>query len=123
MTINGLAFPFQKGETEFPRKRTDDDVIEDNIRRILLTRRGERVMRPDSGSDTMSFVFESVGPVLTAQISRECRRAIQQGEPRVQVQRVQVVTVNDNRTQSRQILVLVTYEIQREIKKMQVRIT
>ena len=123
MAINGIAFPFQKGETEFPRKRVDDDVIEDNIRRILLTRRGERVMRPDSGSDTMSFVFESVGPILTAQISRECRRAIQQGEPRVQVQRVQVVTVNDARIQARQILVLITYEIQREIKKMQVRIT
>lgn len=123
MTILGIAFPFQRGETEFPRERVDDDVIEDNIRRILMTRRGERVMRPNAGSDTMGFVFESVGDVLRARITTEVKRAIADGEPRAQVERVQVLTKNDDTTKGRQIFVLVTYRVQGEIKKTAVRLT
>lgn len=123
MSILGIAFPFQKGTTEFPKKRTDDDVIEDNIRRILLTRLGERVMRPGAGSDTMSFVFESVGPVLRARISAEVKRAIADGEPRATIERVQVLGRDDNATKGRQIFVLITYSVQGQIKKTAVRLT
>jgi len=122
MTILGIAFPFQRGATEFPRQKVDDDVIEDNIRRILLTRRGERVMRPRSGSDTMSFVFESVGSVLRARIAREVRRALAEGEPRVQVERVQVLQRQDNATKGRQIFVLITYRVAGQIKKTNTRL-
>lgn len=123
MSILGIAFPFQKGSTEFPRKRSDDDVIEDNIRRILLTRLGERVMRPGTGSDTMSFVFESVGAVLRARISAEVKRAVAEGEPRVVIDRVQVLGRNDDATKSRQIFVLITYSVQGQVKKTAVRLT
>ena len=122
MSILGIAFPFQKGSTEFPRQKVDDDVIEDNIRRILLTRLGERVMRPRSGSDTMSFVFESVGSVLRARISREVRRALAEGEPRIQVERVQVLEREDRATKGRQIFVLITYRVQGQIKKTNTRL-
>lgn len=122
VTILGLAFPFQKGTTEFPRQKVDDDVIEDNIRRILLTRRGERVMRPRSGSDTMSFVFESVGSVLRARIANEVRRAIAEGEPRVQIERVQVLDRFDSITKGRQVFVLITYRVQGLVKKTNTRL-
>ncbi len=79
-------------------------------------------MRPGSGSDTMSFVFESVGAVLRARISREVRRAIAQGEPRVRVERVQTLSRTDRATKGRQIFVLITYTVQGQIKKTQVRL-
>lgn len=117
MSILGIAFPFQKGATEFPAKATDDDVIEQNIQRILLTRRGERVMRPGSGSDTMSFVFENVGPTLQARINREVRRALAEGEPRVVVRRVQSGERPNQDTGGTQVIVVVTYEVGGQIQK------
>ena len=122
MAILGIAWPFQKGTTEFPRQRTDDEVIEDNIRRILLTQKGERVMRPNEGSDVMKFVFENVGAVMRATLSDEVRRAVSNGEPRAQVERVQVLSAENKPARGRQIFVLLTYRFQGEIKKTQVRL-
>ena len=90
MGIIGIAFPFQSGTTSFPMMRNEDEVIADNIKRILLTRRGERVMRPTAGCGLWDFIFESVGSVLTARVDYEVRRAISEGEPRARVLAVDV---------------------------------
>ena len=47
-------------------------------------------MRPDAGSDTYAFVFESTGPLLRARIDHEVRRAVSAGEPRASILRVDV---------------------------------
>jgi phage baseplate assembly protein W len=90
MGIIGISFPFQKGVTSFPKTSEDNDVIAENIRRILLTRRGERVMRPDAGSAVWDFVFENTGPVMNARIDQDIRQAIAEGEPRATVMRVNI---------------------------------
>lgn len=122
MALVGIAFPFQKGATEFPAKVTDDDVIEQNIQRILLTRRGERVMRPGSGSDTLSFVFENAGPTLQARINREVRRALAEGEPRIRVQRVQSGERRNQLSGGREVVVVVTYEFNGQVNQTAVKI-
>lgn len=90
MTIRGLAFPFGRSSFGLPAPATDEDVIADNITRIIQTPRGSRVMRPDAGSDTYAFVFESTGPLLRARIDHEVRRAVSAGEPRASILRVDV---------------------------------
>lgn len=96
MPILGLRFPFNSGLTGFPEKASDAVVVGDNIRRILETRRGERVMRPDEGSHTYEMVFESTGPVLSARVREETVRAIAVGEPRARVLRVDVEEVDED---------------------------
>ena len=88
--IRGIAFPFSRSDLGLPAPQTDEDVIADNIVRILHTPRGSRVMRPDAGSDVYAFVFESVGPLLRARIDYEIRRAITAGEPRARILAVDV---------------------------------
>lgn len=122
MAITGISFPFRKGDTSFPAASTDDDVIADNIRRILLTRRGERVMRPDEGSSMYRFAFENVGTLLRAQVNREVRRSIANGEPRARIIRVQSGTRVNRTNRGREIVVLVTYEVNGQVKKTQVAV-
>lgn len=117
MTIRGIAFPFNKGTTSFPAMTEDDATVEDNVRRIVLTRRGERVMRPDAGSDVMNYVFENIGPLLAAKIRAEVRRAIAAGEPRVQVMQVQVTSQENKQTKGTEILVVITYRLHGELKQ------
>ena len=95
MTIRGLKFPFGRSNTSFPAKAEDQQVIEDNILRILLERLGERPMRSETGSKTWNFVFENTGPVLSAQADYEVRRALARGEPRITVRNVNVSELED----------------------------
>lgn len=110
MTISGISFPFTKGTTSFPAGATDEDVIADNIKRLLQTTQGARVMRPATGSGVIRFTFESMGPILNARISHEVRRAIADGEPRASVLSVNVVE-EERRDGDRNVVVTVNYEV------------
>jgi len=118
----GIAFPFGRSETSYPAVKEDDDLIEDNIRRIMLTRRGERVMRPDVGSDMFEFVFESVGSVMRAGVSHEARRALAANEPRIQVIDVSVEQRKENASGGIETLVIVTYESNQQVSKTAISI-
>jgi len=117
MTIRGIAFPFNKNTTGFPAKSEDDQTIEDNIRRILQTRRGERVMRPNAGSDTMNFVFENIGPMMRASINHEVRRALAAGEPRIQALRVITLQKENRAAKGYTVVVIVVYRVRGEIRQ------
>ena len=101
----GIAFPFSRTSTAFPATSSGDDAVADNIRRILLTPLGSRVMRPALGSLVMSMVFENTGALLTARITAETRRAIAVGEPRASVVSVNVTESDE------EITVDVEYEV------------
>ncbi len=120
MTIRGIAFPFTRSATSLPAASTDFDTIADNIERILMTRRGSRVMRPSTGSNVFDFAFESIGAVLRARIDDEVRRALAEGEPRAQVLQVNV----EERTSSigTQVVVDVNYRVNSEVRSTSVTI-
>lgn len=116
MGIVGISFPFQKGTTSLPKASTDNDVIAENIRRILLTRKGERVMRPQAGSSVWDFVFENTGAVLNARIDQDVRQAIAEGEPRAIVQQVDIS--EENRFDGdKNVVVRVVYSVNLDVQQ------
>jgi len=122
MTIKGISFPFRRGTFSFPATAEDNDVIRDNIIRIMQTISGERVMRPTSGSKVLTFVFENTGPVLNARIDHEVRRAIAEGEPRANV--VDVRLTEESRNDGGiNIIVLVTYKVNLDVQQVAVQFT
>lgn len=60
-----------------------EDNIKESIKVILLTGKGERVMRPDFGSNLNRFVFESIDYGNLVQIENEVKDALRQWEPRI----------------------------------------
>ena len=91
-TYTGIAFPFQKGSTSFPAQAEDADLIKQSIIQIVMTMKGERVMRPDFGSRVMQYVFENNTEVLAQQIRTEVFAAITKFEPRAILSNVDVVS-------------------------------
>jgi phage baseplate assembly protein W len=67
-----------------------EQSIYENLQQILLVQRGERVYRPQVGSDLHRLLFEPNTPVTRALIQEEVKRAIRSQEKRIQVQDVQV---------------------------------
>ena len=116
MTIRGISFPFSKGAQSFPATKTEADVVEDNIRRVLETRRGERPMRFRTGSNVWDFIFENVGDLLNARVDNEVRRALAEGEPRAKVLAVSV-TEQFRPDGAKNMVVLIAWVFNRQVRQ------
>ncbi len=107
----GFAFPFQKGTTGFPAQATDNDLIQQALVQLIMTGRGERIMRPDVGSNAYGFIFQSVGAPMVTLIQTEVRNVITKYEPRVVLQSVQVTTNNSAGSAPSQVTVTIKYVV------------
>lgn len=66
------------------------ESIERAIRLILQTARGERVMRPQFGSDLHKLVFAENNPTTAGLADFYVRQALARWEPRIEVENVAV---------------------------------
>jgi len=113
MTTNlfrGLKFPFQKGTGSLPRQATDNELIRDDLIQLILTSRGERVMRPELGSDAFSYVFETNNDLLSTLIRNTVSSTVGKNEPRVVVRKVNV-SRRDHDEQDSSVIITMHYVI------------
>jgi uncharacterized protein len=68
---------------------SDYDVANQYMKNLLLTRFGERVMRPSYGSRLRDNVFEPIGEVMEAELDGDIRDAIRTWEPAVEVHQIE----------------------------------
>lgn len=54
----GITSPTKRGDVMFQQTFTSFDAAKANLRNLLLTRKGERVMQPEFGSGLWSVLFE-----------------------------------------------------------------
>jgi phage baseplate assembly protein W len=73
------------------KKDVNLEAIEGAIENILLTRKGERVMRPLFGSVLEAFLFEPISVSTAHKIGLEVLDVLSRQEPRIEVQKVEVV--------------------------------
>lgn len=108
----GLKFPltFQRrsGGTQISTATSSDHAhIHESIRQILGTRKGERFLRPEFGSNLHRLVFEPNDGVLYGLIRHEVMTALDQWEPRVIVTDVMVGPGDDEHL----VLVNISYRL------------
>lgn len=83
----------ENGRLSFTR---DDQSVREVIRNILLTRPGERLMRPQFGAGLLDFIHQPNNQTTRNVMSNVIRKAIEQWETRVQVESVQVLPDQSN---------------------------
>ncbi|WP_168120982.1 GPW/gp25 family protein [Paenibacillus sp. HB172176] len=80
----GWKFPVQVDKTTGRIRMSEgDEDIEEAIRIIIRTSKGERLMRPDFGCGLRNFVFESTDDMTMRLIASDILEAIRNWEPRV----------------------------------------
>lgn len=91
----GWAWPFRvepaSGQIATVADETD---IEQSIRIILGTAKGERVMRPSFGCGIHDLVYASIDTATVAQIKRDVAEALRRYEARIDVLAVTVTLAN-----------------------------
>ena len=54
----GVTLPLQFGDSTFEQSFQTKDQAKSNIKNLLLTKRGERILQPEFGSGLQSLLFE-----------------------------------------------------------------
>ena len=81
----GLKFPLHVDPRTGKIAMVDqEEDIREAIGIILRTGRGERIMRPEFGADTMDYAFSPVSSSMTNSVSHELRLILLEQEPRIQ---------------------------------------
>ena len=86
----GWAFPVSTDATGGVALVTREREIEQAIRLILGTARGERPMRPEFGCRIHDHVFGPANAATAGQIAYDVREALERWEPRISVEDVGV---------------------------------
>jgi len=85
----GFSYPFRMENNEIASSE-GVELVEESIRILLGTRKGERVMRPDFGADLDSVVFNSIEANTVAMIRFYIKECLDKWEPRINVEDVNV---------------------------------
>lgn len=104
----GWKFPVQvDGSGRIALSEFEDDIRE-AVRIILLTARGERVMRPDFGTGLHNFVFETMSVTNIGTIQAAVQNALIQWEPRIELLSV---SVEADQGEVGKLLINIDYEV------------
>lgn len=91
----GLNFPIGESEGAYLRKSSGLDLIKKNLRQLLLTERGERVMLPLFGTNLKKYLMEPLDETLLNQIKTEILESVNRYAKNVDVLKLQVFPGND----------------------------
>jgi|SRR5947209_3661171 len=104
----GWKFPVQvDGAGRIVLSQFEDDIRE-AIRIILLTAKGERVMRPEFGTGLHNFVFETMSVTNIGTIQAAIQNALIEWEPRIELLSV---SVEADQGEVGKLLVNIDYEV------------
>ena len=111
----GIDFPFGRvpnGDGYFKTTKTTVESVKNNIRLLLKTERGERLMQPNLGLGLKRFLFEQINEDTNILIENEIVDTFEKWLPFVEIRELDVNTqpINSDRNQ---IKIKVTFNIRR----------
>jgi len=107
--IRSIGFPFRKANNSFPGQDVDLEAIKASVIQIVTTAKGERIMRPNFGSNAFNYVFESINEDLKITVEREVRQALATFDSRIRVDSVDVTA--DEVVEPGQLTIFVQYTV------------
>ena len=76
--------------------KTLRESIRQNLKNLILTAKGERVMLPDFGVGLRNFLFEQFNPIVLTNISDEIKSQVSNYMPFVNVRRINFADSESN---------------------------
>jgi len=105
----GLELPFARSSRGlFGQTATTLEQAGHNIKNLLLTSKGERVMQPDFGSDLRSLLFEQADDNINNDIKEAISDAMSNWLPYINISNVNVI---ENETNLNQIKVSIDFSL------------
>ena len=93
----GITLPLQFGESTFEQSFQTKDQIKSNIKNLLLTKRGERILQPQFGSGLHSLLFEQNVDDLEGKIEDTINESLEQWLPYVTADEINIESTDELR--------------------------
>jgi phage baseplate assembly protein W len=93
----GISLPIQIGNTAFNQTITTGEQVKSNIKNLLLTKRGERVMNPLFGAGVETVLFEPITEEFEDKIQTIITNSVERYIPNVDIEEINVDMSNENK--------------------------
>jgi len=93
----GITLPLQFGENTFEQAFLTKDQVKSNIKNLLLTKRGERIIQPEFGSGLQSLLFEPNVDDLEGRIEDTINESLEQWLPYVTAEEIDIESTDELR--------------------------
>ena len=98
----GITLPLRKGETGFFEQAfVSFEQAKSNLKNLLLTKKGERVMQPNFGTGLHSLLFEQIDDNLESKIQETITKNVSYWLPYVNIKNIDVEMTNELKDQNR----------------------
>jgi phage baseplate assembly protein W len=101
------------------RAASIEEQVRDSIRSILLTRKGERRLHAELGSNIHRYLFKPLSEGVVEEMRSQIRLDIENGEPRVRILEIQILPDSDV---PERIGMLIHFELKSTLKSGQARV-
>jgi phage baseplate assembly protein W len=91
----GITLPIQVTNIAFNQSIYTIDMVRTNIKNLLLTKRGERLMQPDFGCGLHEFLFEPLTNEIMDKIETEISNTIARWLPYVSISSIEIDTESE----------------------------
>lgn len=88
-----FGFRYPMGDIDsgtFLKKSSDLELVKGQLRQLLLTNRGERVMLPGFGTNLRKYIMEPLDQATLSQVRREILESFRRYAPNVSISKLQV---------------------------------
>ena len=93
----GISLPLQIGGAGFTQTYNTTEQIKSNIKNLLLTQKGERILQPEFGSGLHEILFDFNNDDIEGKIEDAINAAFEQWLPYVTIEQIDVESTNNNR--------------------------
>ena len=93
-----INYPFKNSDKGFfiDLNDTDNDAIKADFLHLLLTRKGQRLYKPDFGTDLLKFIFEPEDDLTFNKVKEEIFTTVKRYLPQLQLDELTVEESNEN---------------------------
>lgn len=109
-----LPLTFSEGDGPYFLNKTIGDLAKQNLKMVILTNPGERMMNPEFGVGISKFLFENLTPEFRDEVIGRIKSQVSQY---ISYVRLSSVNIQDSNEFGNQILLTITYFIPTESKK------
>jgi phage baseplate assembly protein W len=118
----GLSLPLQIGNNSFNTTYQTSEQLKSNIKNLLLTRKGERLLQPEFGSGLHEILFDFNNTDLEIQVEEAITSAMEQWLPFVTIEEIEITTTDADKDRN-QVSISISFRVGENVNLNQVSLT
>ena len=119
----GITLPVRKGNTGyFEQAFSSFEQAKSNLKNLLLTRKGERIMQPNFGSGLHELLFEQADDKLEQRLEEEITNTVNFWLPYISISEIEV-TMTDEMKDRNQVDMKVVFTVGNTFEPQEVTFT